>query len=219
VIGGPRASPWKGNPWAIIPMIGAEPLPPPPSPTAPPATPAPRETPGPTAPPAAPAAGGEAVRDPRAATGGKVVLDRLEKGKSFFSDRTEYVAPKGGDEGKTDSKVLDFPARLAGAAWIRTANGDKDCAAAEALSFTLARPARVLVALDSEMTAPPAWMKGWRATGEAITYRWYRSDKKAPLYESPVLPAGRVVLGGNQQGLKEGKKSVRNYGVVVVPEP
>ncbi len=198
----------------------AEPAPPEapdPAKTAP-ETPAPPPEPpavAPLPPAAPPPAGGldpsSLVRDLQSHTGRTLAIERIERGKSFYTDRTAYVAPKGPkDEGKTDSKVLSYPPFLEGAAWIRTPSSDRDERKDRILSFTLARPSRIVVGLDPKLS-PAGWMRGWERMDGRLTFRWYRSDAVANLFRSPRLPAGPVTLGANPG-------DGRNYTVFVLPE-
>jgi hypothetical protein len=87
------------------------------------------------------------------------------------------------------------PAALAGSQWIRTANDSKAASANPLVTFTVNRPATVLVAVDTRV-GRPSWVdSSWTDTATSLvnnegTARTFR------VYQKPV-PAGQVALGPN----------------------
>lgn len=108
------------------------------------------------------------------------VWDALEVGRPVYIDRSY-----------TYSAV---PSAYDGLAVLRTANNDKGSSGSAFVTFEVSEPVTVYVAHDVRITAKPAWLSGWTATGDALqttapdTLALYRKD----------FPAGTVTLGGNQ---------------------
>lgn len=114
----------------------------------------------------------------------------LTAGATIYVDRT-YTA-------------TTVPARVQGAAFIRTANNDKAGTSPTAVRFTIDRPASILVAYVAGVTRP-AWLSQWTDTGLTLG----TTDVPMRLYEQAAA-AGVVTLGGNQ-----GAESM--YLVIVTP--
>lgn len=109
-----------------------------------------------------------------------------------------------------DYTIEDAPAATLGSTLIRTANDDKGSSDPGLVHFILTTAARVLVAFDDRATSVPAWLQGWsEVPGDRIVYG---GGNLLRLYEK-VLPAGPVVLGGNQPA--PGASSM--YVVLVAP--
>lgn len=112
-------------------------------------------------------------------------------------------APQFSDRGYT---ISDFPAQLADARLLRTANDDKSQRHDAFLTFTLDRPSLVYVAFDRRQRLP-SWLATWADTGERLSAGGFPSQ--ASLLVLP-FDAGQVTLGGN-----EGGQSM--YNVLVIP--
>jgi hypothetical protein len=107
--------------------------------------------------------------------------------RNLATGSTQY-----GDRSFTFTTV---PAALSGSQWIRTANDSKAASANPLVTFTVNRPATVLVAVDTRV-GRPSWVdSGWTDTATSLvnnegTARTFR------VYQKPV-PAGQVALGPN----------------------
>lgn len=107
--------------------------------------------------------------------------------------------------------LVSVPALLAGAAWIRTANGSKTYTGTPTVSFTISQQATVYVAIDSRL-APPSWVdSSWSATGMTLSNSEASGSNQFTLY-SKVFPAGVVALGPNSA---TGTTSSNMYSVIV----
>ena len=140
-----------------------------------------------------------------------VAIDTVSSGKAYVTGTLANGAPPYIDRGFT---VTSLPAALDGAALIRTANDDEFVMDASHLAFTLGAPAQAHVFWSwSPNDGPlvlPAWMDGYDENSalQVTTSdggRIYRSFSKS-------LPAGPVVLGGND---RNATKAQAAYFVVV----
>jgi len=82
-------------------------------------------------------------------------------------------------------------ALVAGAAYLRTANGDKAGNVDPWLTFMISAAATVYVAYDTRRPLP-AWLLAWTDTGQSIV----TSDTPRRVY-SRLFPAGQVAVGPN----------------------
>lgn len=89
--------------------------------------------------------------------------------------------------------ISQAPAVLTGAAQILTLNEDKASTGSNFLSFELRGGATVYAAVDRQLSAAPAWLAGWKATGEQIV------DSRNTVYALYSMKSlgGQIVLGGN----------------------
>ena len=128
-------------------------------------------------------------------------IDVLQGNKTYYTDRN-YV-------------ITDLPEKLRGLTFIRTANDDKSLTAPEALTFTVDRPANILVAYDSRVAVKPQWL-----TQQFVPTEWSIgvSDNGVYLYLwNRTVAAGPVTLGGNAgQGFQAGS-AFSMYTVVIQP--
>ncbi len=130
---------------------------------------------------------------------GRYAIATFGRGKPVYSDR-DYTF------------TANFPPRLDGQAYIRTANVDRINFLSSFMSFELLRPAEVLVGYDRRASAIPNWLGRFTPTGETVE----TTDTTFELY-SRDYSAGRVELGGNSGLGSSGARS--NYTVIIVPEP
>jgi hypothetical protein len=104
--------------------------------------------------------------------------------------------------------VSQAPDYLNGAAQILTLNEDKASTGSNFLSFELRGGATVYAAVDKQLAAAPAWLAGWKATGEQVV------DSRNTVYALYSMKSlgGQIVLGGNG-----GTADQNMYLVFVVP--
>jgi HEAT repeat protein len=110
----------------------------------------------------------------------EVVVGGVESGAAVYTDRA-YV-------------FEDVPPAFRGATFIRTAMDDKHVTEERYLTFTLSKPATVLVGFDSRAAQPPAWLSEWQPMEAEL--RTTDSSCRLLLYARD-MPAGTVVLGSN----------------------
>jgi hypothetical protein len=94
-----------------------------------------------------------------------------------------------------DFVFTSIPTELADSRWILTANDDKYATDTSFIEFYLSRPADVIIGYDNSTDTRPAWLSDWTATG----YQIQSSDTHFMCYQKR-FEAGKVVLGGNEQG-------------------
>lgn len=102
--------------------------------------------------------------------------------------------------------VLEFH----GAAYLMTANNDKQSNHKKYMSFTLEKPATVYVAHDDRIKKKPDWLKKWKKSGKKV----FIFNAHHTLYEKKYN-AGKVTLGGNKTN-KDTNKDRSMYTVFVV---
>lgn len=107
-------------------------------------------------------------------------LDMLAVGSFLYSDRT-FV-------------YTELTPALVDAPYLQTENDDKFGSAADFLEFDLTAPQAVFVGYDERLPLP-GWLAGWHDTGLALR----SNDAVFELY-ARNFPAGRVSLGGNENG-------------------
>ena len=100
---------------------------------------------------------------------------------------------------------MTIPATYEGWLHLQTANNDKFRSSPDAVSFTLDKPARVIVVYDQRISVLPSWLQNWTATGWEVA----TTDTKFDIYRKD-FPAGVVILGGNEMGYSM-------YSVAVAP--
>lgn len=100
--------------------------------------------------------------------------------------------PQYGDRSFTLTSV---PASLAGSAWIRTANDSKTATADPLATFTVSKPATVLVGVDTRLGRRPWMDANWVDTGMRLGNS-ESSSRSFELYATNV-DAGRVAIGPN----------------------
>ncbi len=119
-----------------------------------------------------------------------------------------------GENGLQDGEIVyidraftysDVPEFLLGAAYIRTANDDKESQGNEFLSFKVDREVTVYIARDDRYQMKPDWMAGFEDTGEGI-----HTDRPFSLFKRN-FPAGEIVLGGNAH-----PSEITNYSMYTV---
>ncbi|HDQ44369.1 MAG TPA: T9SS type A sorting domain-containing protein [bacterium] len=95
--------------------------------------------------------------------------------------------------------VSQSPEALQGAIQILTCNDDKADTSRAFFHFEILGDAQVQIAYDRRSPSLPAWMQGWRATGEQVI------SSNATVYNlySKTFRNGRVTLGGNAGGLDD----------------
>jgi hypothetical protein len=133
----------------------------------------------------------------------------VASGKPYVVDTSGLSS---GDRVYIDRKFTynSVPLEVQGAAFIQTANSDKNSSDTSFLSFSVNQGVTVYVAYDQRATSPPNWLlsSDWTNTGEIldttdVTFRLYSGD----------FPAGTVSLGGNRAAGARGAQS--NYTVVI----
>ena len=117
--------------------------------------------------------------------------DTLTPGQRVYVDRT-YT-------------LVDVPADYVGWRLLQTENDDKYVSEPERVSFSVAEPVRVIVGYDRRISARPGWLQTYSPTGNVI-----RSSNIAYDAYYRDFPAGRVTLGGNENGFS-------NYTVAIAP--
>ena len=91
-------------------------------------------------------------------------------------------------------KITQIPAALQNATYIMTAMEDKGKTGDDFLSFTINRPALIIVGHDNRCTKLPGWLQSWQKTGEVIRTTDPKSHLK--VYQKQ-FNAGKVTIGGN----------------------
>jgi len=91
-----------------------------------------------------------------------------------------------------DYLLRQIPPACAGYRWIMTDNDDKTRTDAMWLSFITSMNVSVMVGYDAGLPLP-SWLSSWQDVGASIVTS---DDAPLKLYQK-VLPAGKVVLGGN----------------------
>ena len=109
------------------------------------------------------------------------IVQSIQNGDPVFGDR--------------DAVYTTLPAQLAGAEYIRTACDSKNSSSDLAV-FTAGAHITVYTALDSRVTALPAWLKDWTATGLTA-----ETDKGVQfvLYSRQAAKGEQITLGSNGQ--------------------
>ena len=90
--------------------------------------------------------------------------------------------------------MASVPAGLAGATWIRTANGSKTVTTDPLVTFSLNVPATVSVAVDTRVGRRPWLDSSWVDTGLQLTDTEGSSSRTFEVYQKE-FPAGQVSLG------------------------
>lgn len=115
------------------------------------------------------------------------------------SGRAYALRPRGLAKGSTvyvdrPYTFTDVPALLADAILIQTAMDDKASSGTAFLTFTLSRPATVIVGYDGRAKGVPNWLKDWQRLEPVIK----TTDAGCPLtlFTRP-FPAGNATLPGN----------------------
>ena len=124
-----------------------------------------------------------------------VVVSDLDVGQPVYIDRAYTFAT--------------VPAILTGAAYLQTANTDKNSTASDFLSFDVNQSVTVYVAHDPRIATKPAWLDTFTNTGEVLV----TTDTTLELW-SQAFPAGSISLGGNRGS--GGGASM--YSVALVPD-
>lgn len=106
------------------------------------------------------------------------VVPSLEVGQLVYVDRT-YT-------------FTGVPEYLQGAAYIKTANGDKRGVGDSFLSFDVNQDVTVYIGYDVRIIELPSWLSGFTDTGDEIA----NTDTAFRLYVKD-FSAGAVILGGN----------------------
>jgi len=109
------------------------------------------------------------------------------------------------------SYTFDDVASLAGAAYIKTANDDKDGSPNNSITFDVNMDVAVYVAHDDRITSKPSWLGSFTDTGDDLVSS-SPDHEHLSLYRK-IFPAGTVNLyenGGSQPDCSM-------YSVVVVP--
>jgi hypothetical protein len=119
---------------------------------------------------------GLSVADP-VNVGSWSVQQNLQAGDRLYGDRTFTVA-----------------SGLAGATWIRTANGSKTVTTDPLVTFSLNVPATVSVAMDTRVGRQPWLDSSWVDTGLQLTDTEGSSSRTFEVYQKE-FPAGQVSLG------------------------
>jgi hypothetical protein len=148
--------------------------------------------------PEAPAPGEVLVVSGLAVSSGKayeVVKGGLKSGARVYIDRS-YT-------------FTSVPGSLLDAAYVRTANDDKEATQEKFLSFTVSQDVTVYVAYDSRASDLPGWLSGWTDVGQILN----NSDVALDLYSKDFV-AGPISLGGNLASGARGAAS--NYTLVIV---
>ncbi|HPN36569.1 MAG TPA: DUF5060 domain-containing protein [bacterium] len=141
----------------------------------------------------------------------KVVIENLQPSRyrisQLYKDSTYYV-----DRTFT---LIDLPDALQGLTCIKTANDDKANADSSFISFSVDRPANILIAFDSRVDAKPEWL-----SNNFVLTDWSIgvSDKGAylQLWNRTVAP-GMVQLGGTAAPGFAASSSYSAYFVVIQP--
>jgi hypothetical protein len=132
----------------------------------------------------------------------------VASGKPYVVDTSGLSS---GDRVYIDRKftyVLAPEEVLQGAAFIQTANSDKNSSDTSFLSFSVNQAVTVYVAYDQQATSLPNWLSSGWTEGEILD----TTDVTLQLY-SRDFPAGTVSLGGNKAAGAKGTQS--NYTVVI----
>jgi hypothetical protein len=140
---------------------------------------------------------------------GEYVAANLGEGDHYYTDR---LSP-------TSHLLIDVPAELECADWIRTRNDDKEVAIEDFLQFTIDETALVHVGYDNRATEHPAWLTSAfvplpltldiQEDGSQTGFNVWRG----------IFPAGTVSLGGNRASPVTGTSAGSNYVVLVtLPE-
>ncbi len=124
------------------------------------------------------------------------------------------IAPGGRLYIDRDYTFVKAPGYLNGAAYIRTANGDKKQRYA-ALSFDLAEAAVLFVLYDPRATSVPAWLSGFTKLPDQVTIT-DSGTNVLNVYTKAYFP-GRVTLGANLADPAQG--ALTNYLVAAIPVP
>jgi len=97
-----------------------------------------------------------------------------------------------------DYTYVNVPAFLGGAAYVLTANNDKELLEDQlAVTLTLDRPANVYVAHSDGHASKPSWLAAYADTGQDLTFVDSLGRLVTLSIYSRSLPAGSVTLGGN----------------------
>ncbi|MEL7450148.1 MAG: Ig-like domain-containing protein [Pseudomonadota bacterium] len=121
-------------------------------------------------------------------------LGALASGAPVYIDRTAvYTA---------------VPAKYLGLDYLLTADAHADEDHARWITLSTARPTTVFVGYDAGNPKPPAWLRGWRPTGD----QWKTTAATLNVL-SRDFPAGTISLGGN------GADGFHMYTVAVRPAP
>jgi hypothetical protein len=108
-----------------------------------------------------------------------------------------------------------MPDFLSGAAYVRTANGDKWRSDTAHLSFDLTEDANLYVFYDPRGTRLPGWLTGWEKLSDQV----FTTDSGTNVLDvyTKTYGAGRVILGGNLEAFARGAQT--NYLVAALPAP
>ena len=153
----------------------------------------------------------------------EIKIDNIEVG----SGRPYQVGEGGFEVGTTyyidRAYVVNLmPEELEGAAWIMTANDDKQSQGEDFLKFTVDRPAVVWMARDSRGDldkggTPPGWLSednGWERHADMLVEVTDGNMGHFVLW-SKEFDAGEIVLGGNADPPAAGQDS--SYVVLLMP--
>ncbi len=133
-------------------------------------------------------------------------VNKLKAGEKPYSDR-EYT-------------VTEVPRYLEGASFIQMAMNDKYDTTQAALSFILKKEVILYVAYDQRGNKIPAWLNGWKKTGDVIRTTDPGSkylEVYSRLMEYSGMSSNAVVLGGNLARPAAGAQI--NYLVAAVERP
>ncbi len=108
--------------------------------------------------------------------------------------------------------VPDF---LSGAAYVRTANGDKWRSDTAHVAFDLAEDANLYLFYDPRGERLPGWMTGWEKLNDQV----FTTDSGTSVLDvyTKTYGAGRVILGGNLEAFARGAQT--HYLVAALPAP
>ncbi|HPG40252.1 MAG TPA: Ser-Thr-rich GPI-anchored membrane family protein [bacterium] len=140
----------------------------------------------------------------------KLFIENLEPAKYqavYIDEWEKYYTDR-------NYQVMAIPDSLKHLLWIRTANDDKNNAAANMISFQLLKGATIYIAYDSRATAPPDWLNNdFTLTNSIINvndkFEYFTLWKKH-------APAGPIALGGNMAHGAAGAKT--NFVVLLKPD-
>ena len=112
----------------------------------------------------------------------RVHMEGLQRGTLVYADRN-YT-------------FTGIPDVLAGATHIRSHNDDKAETSEEFLSFEVNLPATLYLAYDGRSKPPRSLVAGMEKTSMLVRMS---NGESFPVYRK-IVPAGKVILGGNRQG-------------------
>ena len=124
------------------------------------------------------------------------VQQNLQPGDTLYGDRTFAVA--------------SVPAGLAGATWIRTANGSKTVTTDPLVTFSLNVAATISVAVDTWVDRRPWPDSSWVDTGLQLTDTEGSSSRTFEVYQKELVP-GRSGQSRPGRGHREQWQHVHHH--------